>query len=154
MILQQSTEIKGEILFTGKLFWGKIYCWFLTEAQHIGKGHLCILTDFFLVDTHEYSFFYALRVLQREHSKYRKLISLLVYQTKPKHFIGRLFAQSSDFLAALSSCVLIGVDYFVCIHCSWLFAFVITLFAADWLITWHIALGFHMRRILPDVEHL
>ena len=75
------------------------------------------------------------------------------YKTFHWNIIERLFARPSDSLAAFSSCVLIGVDYFVCLYCSWLFAFVITLFAADRLITWHIALGSHMRRRLPDVEH-
>ena len=46
---------------------------------------------------------------------------------------------------------LIGVDSFVCIQCTWLFAFVFTLFAAEWLIT---SVGSYMHLRLPDVEHL
>ena len=151
MILQQSTEIKGEILFTAKLFWGKIYCWFLTEAQHIGKGHLCILTEFFLIDTHEYSL--CPTGFTKGALKIQK-VNITACVSNKTNFIERLFAQPRDSLAAFTSCVIIGVDYFVCLHCSWLFAFVITLFGAEWLVTWHIALGSHMRHRLPDVEHL
>ena len=97
------------ILITAKLFWG-IYCWFLTVAQHIGKGHPCTLTDW--IPCHTLSSWMA----------YHQCGFFNASQTAwCRAFVVTLWAAEWFF---------IGVDSFVCLQCSWLFTFVITPFAA------------------------